>query len=88
MATTAENIATITAKAAELDTLVAQFRAAKAIIDAAELEIRKAQPTASHEAHPGRVRLALYAHGLMVEPNLNGGKTVAAFASEAWAGVS
>jgi hypothetical protein len=88
MATPAENIATITAKAAELDDLVTQFRAARAIIDAAETEIRKAQPNANHEMVSGRVRLALYAHARMVDPIVNNGKTVAALSAEAWSGVS
>ena len=87
MATTSQNIATIIEQAEVLDALISQFRAAKATIDAAELEIRKAQPGV-HEAHAGRNRLALYAHARMVEPNLNGGKTVAAHASDSWAGVS
>jgi hypothetical protein len=88
MPTVQENIATITAKAAELDTLVADFRAAKAAIDAAELEIRKAQPFEGHETISGRIRLAFYDHALMVEPSLEGRKTVAALASQAWAGIS
>jgi hypothetical protein len=88
MATVLQNTSTINAQAAVLDKLVAQFHAAKAIIDAAETEIRKAQPNANHDARPGRVRLALYAHALMVSPNLNDGKTVAELAAEAWDGVS
>ena len=88
MATVAQNITTINTQAAVLDTLVTQFLAAKAIIDAAETEIRQAQPGANHGARAGRIRLALYAHTLMGNPGLNGGKTVAALASEAWSGVS
>ena len=88
MATVSENIATIAAKAAELDTVVAQYLAAKAIIDAAETEIRQAQPNANHDTRAGRIRLAEYARALMGNPNLNGGKTVATLASEAWTGVS
>ncbi|WP_347265340.1 hypothetical protein [Nitrobacter sp.] len=88
MATVSENIATITAKAAELDTLVSDFRAAKAAIDTAESEIRKAQPFEGHDTISGRVRLALYAHALMVAPSLEGRKTVAALAMDAWSGVS
>lgn len=88
MATVSENIATITAKAAELDTMIADFRAAKAIIEAAELEIRKAQPFGGHDTYAGRVRLAHYAHALMVEPSIEGRKTVEALATDAWAGVS
>jgi hypothetical protein len=88
MATVSQNIATIIAKAAELDTLIGQFQAAKAAIDAAETEIRKAQPNADHDAIAGRTRLALYGYALMVNPALNGGQTVAALASAAWEGVS
>ncbi|APG15974.1 hypothetical protein ACVIW2_006340 [Bradyrhizobium huanghuaihaiense] len=43
MATIAANIATIQAQAAVLDTLIGQFAAAKALIDAAELDIRSQQ---------------------------------------------
>ncbi|WP_425906809.1 hypothetical protein [Nitrobacter sp. TKz-YC02] len=71
-----------------MDTLVSDFRAARAIIDAAETEIRKAQPAGGHDAHSGRIRLANYAHALMVEPILEGSKTVATLATDAWAGVS
>lgn len=88
MATVTQNIATITAQAAVLDTLVSQFLAARALIDAAELEIRQSQPAANHHARAGRIRLAEYARSLMGNPNLNGGQTVAALASAAWAGVS
>ncbi|WOH68659.1 hypothetical protein [Bradyrhizobium sp. BWA-3-5] len=88
MATVAQNITTITTQAAVLDSLVTQFLAAKALIDTAENEIRQAQPTANHHARAGRIRLALYAHALMGNPGLNGGKTVAALAAEAWTGVS
>jgi hypothetical protein len=87
MPTVQENIATITAKATELDTLIADFRAAKAMIDAAETAIRKAEPFEGHETIAGRIRLAHYAHALMVSPNLEGRKTVAALAADAWAGV-
>lgn len=88
MATVSQNIATITAQAAILDGLVADFRAAKALIDAAELEIRKAQPGAQHDARAGRVRLAFYAHDLMACPSIDGRPSVATVATNAWAGVS
>lgn len=88
MATVSQNIATIAAQAAILDGLVADFRAAKALIDEAEKEIRMAQPGANHDCIGGRVRLALYAHRLMAEPSIDGSKTVAQLASDAWAGVS
>jgi hypothetical protein len=88
MATVAQNITTINTQAAVLDTLVTQFLAAKAIIEAAEKEIRVTQPGANHEARAGRVRLAEYARSLMGDPGLNGGQTVAAHASAAWTGVS
>lgn len=88
MATIAQNITTINTQAAVLDSLVTQFLAAKAIIDAAENEIRQAQPNANHHARAGRVRLAEYARSLMGNPSLNGGQTVAALATSAWSGVS
>lgn len=87
MATVAANIATIQAQAAVLDSLVTQFKAAKALIDAAELDIRQQRLAANHDAISGRVRLAMYGHALMIS-NLNGGKSCATLASEAWAGVS
>jgi hypothetical protein len=86
MATVAQNIATINTQAAVLDTLVTQFLAAKAIIDAAETEIRTARPGANHEANAGRVRLAHYAIARMADGSA--GKTCAQLASEAWTGVS
>lgn len=88
MATVAQNIEAISTQAAVLDGLITSFLAAKALIEAAETEIRVAQPGANHHAHAGRVRLAEYARSLMGDPNMNGGKTVAALASEAWTGVS
>lgn len=88
MATVSENIATITAKAAELDVLVAQFHAARSIIEAAETAIRKAQPNAGHDAHGGRIRISHYAYTLMAASSLEGRKTVAALATDAWDGVS
>jgi len=88
MATVTQNISTIVTQAAVLDTLVAQFRAAKAIIDVAESEIRQAQPGGGHDARAGRIRLAYYAHALMVEPSITGRQSVASMASDAWTGVS
>lgn len=88
MATVAQNLTTINTQAAVLDTLVTQFLAAKALIDAAETEIRQAQPNANHHARAGRVSLAQYAVNRMISPNANGGQTVAALASSAWTGVS
>ena len=87
MSVVSDSIDIITAQASTLDTLVSDFRAAKAAIDAAELAIRKAQPTANHHASAGRIRLAYYAHALMVEPSIAGRKTVAELATQAWAGV-
>ncbi len=54
MATVSQNITTIIEQAEILDTLVTHFIAAKAIIDAAEAEIRKAQPQKGREAIAGR----------------------------------
>ena len=88
MATVSQNIATIAAQAAILDGIVADFRAAKTLIDAAESEIRMAQPGANHDCIDGRIRLAFYATRLMTEPSITGRKTVAQLASDAWAGVS
>jgi hypothetical protein len=88
MSVVSDNIDIINTQAAALDTLIASFRTAKAAIDAAELAIRQAQPNANHEAHAGRIRLAQYAHMLMVDPNLNGGQSVADLASAAFDGVS
>lgn len=86
MATVSANIETINTQAAVLDTLVTQFLAAKALIDAAETEIRKAQPNAHHDARGGRIRLAHYAIARMTDGSM--GKTCAQLASEAWSGVS
>lgn len=88
MATVSENIETINTQAAILDGLVSDFRAAKAVIDAAEKDIRQAQLGSNHDAIAGRARLAFYAHALMVEPSIVGRKTVAELASAAWDGVS
>lgn len=88
MATVAQNIATIQAQAAILDTAIANFRSAKALIDAAENEIRQAQPYANHHARAGRISLAVYAQSIMLDASLNGGKSVATLATEAWSGVS
>lgn len=87
MATVAENIATIKTQAAALDTLITSFRAAHAIIAAAETEIAKAAPGQPHDAISGRRRLAYYAHGLMVAPDITGRPSVADLADSAWAGV-
>lgn len=88
MATIEQNIATIIAQAEILDGLIDDFRAAKALIDAAEAEIRKAQPGANHGVISGRERLAFYAHHLMACPSNAGQPSVEAVATKAWAGVS
>lgn len=85
MPTPAENAATIVAKAAEIDDLVYQFRAAKAVIDAAEMEIRKALPAEPMDAIAGRARLADYGHSLMVRPLIEGMPSTEAVATKAWA---
>jgi len=85
MATISENIAIIQAKAAELDALVDQFRAAKGVIDAAEAEIRHLRGGAVAKA--GQERLADYAHALMVKPSITADSTVAQTAATAWEGV-
>jgi hypothetical protein len=85
MASVATNITTINTQAAALDGLVTSFLAAKALIAAAENEIRQAQPGANHESRAGRVRLWEYA---IMRMNDGTSKTVAALASEAWSGVS
>lgn len=86
MASVATNITTINTQAAVLDGLITSFLAAKALIDAAENEIRQAQPGANHETRAGRIRLAHYAISRMSDTSSN--KTVATLASEAWTGVS
>lgn len=83
--TVTTDIATITAQAGTLDTLVANYLAAKAAVDAAELSIRQAQPSANHGAIAGRIRLAEHAINRMRNPSL---PTCAAFAASAWSGVS
>lgn len=85
MATIEENKAIIQAKAVELDALVAQFRAAKAVTDEAEREIRHLRGGAV--AKSGQERLADYAHALMMKPSIDSDSTVAQVAAEAWAGV-
>jgi hypothetical protein len=85
MPTPSENAATIVAKAAEIDDLVSDFRAAKAIIDAAEFEIRQALPSEPMDAIAGRARLADYGHALMVKPSLDGIPSTEATANNAWA---
>lgn len=84
MPTPSENAATIVAKAAEIDDLVSQFRAAKAVIDAAEMEIRKAMPAEPMDAFAGRARLADYGHSLMVKPSIDGIPSTEALAAQAW----
>jgi hypothetical protein len=86
MASVATNIATIQTQAAVLDGLITSFLASRALILAAETEIRQAQPGANHEVRAGRVRLWEYAIMRMSDPSAS--KTVAALASEAWSGVS
>lgn len=84
MPTPSENAATIVAKAAEIDDLVSQFRAAKAVIDAAEAEIRKALPAENFDIS-GRSRLADYGHSLMVKPSIDGIPSTEAAATASWA---
>lgn len=86
MATVSQNITTINTQAAVLDGLITSFLAAKALIDAAEAEIRQAQPNANHDARAGRIRLAHFAITRMIDGSV--GKTCAQLASEAWSGVS
>lgn len=87
MATIAENIATIQAKAADLDALIIQFRAAKAEIDAAEAEIRQLRP-ASDPSRAYQERLALVALDAMGKPSVEGQATISAIAASAWEGVA
>ncbi|ESZ17724.1 hypothetical protein X735_11220 [Mesorhizobium sp. L2C085B000] len=86
MANIATNIATIQTKAAEIDTLIGQFRAAKTAIEAAELEIKKLRPWATPLAH--QERLAMSALDAMAKPSIVGDKTIAELAAAAWAGVA
>ncbi|MCZ8547172.1 hypothetical protein OOJ09_23530 [Mesorhizobium qingshengii] len=87
MASIATNIATIQTKATELDALIIQVRAAKAVIDAAEVEIRRARP-ASDTPRAYQERLALVALDAMGKPSIAGDKTIAELAAAAWAGVA
>ncbi|RUU85562.1 hypothetical protein EOB59_31755 [Mesorhizobium sp. M7A.F.Ca.MR.176.00.0.0] len=87
MADIASNIETIQSKAAELDGLVTQVRAAKAVIDAAEAEIRKLRPV-SEPSRAYQERLALVALDAMAKPSIAGDKTVTELAAIAWAGVA
>ncbi|ESX70661.1 MULTISPECIES: hypothetical protein [unclassified Mesorhizobium] len=83
----ATNIATIQTKAAELDTLIGQVRAAKAAVDAAEAEIRQQRPV-SEPSRAYQERLALVAFDQMGKPSIAGDRTIAALAADAWAGVA
>ena len=83
MPTPAENAATIVTQAAILDGLVADFRAAKALIDAAEREIVQSRPHRTPQS--GEQRLALYAHDRMVAPSIANSPTVEALATATWA---
>lgn len=87
MADIATNIATIQTKAAELDTLIGQFRAAKATIDAAEAEIRKQRPV-SEPSRAYQDRLALLTLDAMAKPSIVGDKSMAELAAAAWEGVA
>lgn len=87
MATIAENIAAIQAKAADLDTLIIQFRAAKAEIDAAEAEIRQLRPV-SDPSRAYQERLGLVALDAMSKPSTDGTPTIADLAVSAWEGVA
>jgi hypothetical protein len=87
MATIAENIDTIKNTAADLDTIIADFRAAKATIDAAEAEIRQARPS-SDPSRAYQERLALVAIDAMGKPSVANDKTIAQLADEAWDGVA
>lgn len=87
MATIAANIATIQTKAAELDALIVQVRAAKAAIEAAEAEIRRLRPV-SEPSRAYQERLALVALDAMGKPSIAGDKTLADLAAAAWAGVA
>ncbi len=82
MATIAENIVTIQAKAADLDMLIIQFRAAKAEIDAAEAEIRQLRPV-SEPSRAYQERLALVALDAMGKPSRGGEPTIADLAAAA-----
>ncbi|MES0042622.1 hypothetical protein [Mesorhizobium sp. M0091] len=87
MANIATNIATIQTKAAELDTLIGQVRAAKAVIEAAEAEIRQLRPK-SEPSKAYQERLALMALDAIGKPSIAGDKSIAELAAAAWAGVA
>lgn len=87
MATIAENIETIQLKAAEMDTLITQFRTAKAEIDVAEAEIRQLRPV-SEPSRAYQERLAFVALDAMGKPSTDGEATIAALAAAAWTGVA
>ena len=87
MATIAENIATIHAKAAEMDALIIQFRAAKAEIEAAEAAIRQLRPV-SEPSRAYQERLALFALDALGKPSNDGAATIAECAAAAWGEVS
>jgi hypothetical protein len=87
MATIAENIATIQVKAAEMDALIIQFRAAKAEIDAAEAEIRQLRPV-SEPSRAYQERLALVALDAMGKPAISGEATISELAASAWVGIA
>ncbi|MES0016152.1 hypothetical protein [Mesorhizobium sp. M0036] len=87
MASIATNIATIQTKAVELDTLIGQVRAAKAVIEAAEAEIRQLRPK-SDPSRAYQERLALVALDAIGKPSIAGDKTIAELAAAAWAGVA
>ncbi|RWO35675.1 MAG: hypothetical protein EOS08_03500 [Mesorhizobium sp.] len=87
MADIATNIATIQTKAAELDALVIQVRAAKAVIEAAEAEIRQLRPK-SDPSKAYQERLSLVALDAMGKPSIAGDKSIAELAAAAWAGVA
>lgn len=86
MADIATNIATIRAKAAELDAIVAQFREVQAEIYGAELAIRKLRPY-SEPTKAFQERLSAVAHDRMIAPSAAGEKPLAQIAADAWAGV-
>ncbi|UJW75935.1 hypothetical protein [Rhizobium sp. SL42] len=83
MATIAENIDIIHAKAAEMDEIVIQFRAAKAEMDAAEAEIRQLRPV-SEPSRAYQERLAFVALDAMGRPSLDGLPLIADLAVSAW----
>ncbi|RWA97330.1 hypothetical protein [Mesorhizobium sp.] len=87
MADIATNIATIQTKAAELDELIGQVRAAKAVMEGAERDIRRLRPT-SEPSRAYQERLALVALDAMAKPSIVGDKSMAELAAAAWEGVA